>query len=75
MNYICNQVLPILNDIAGMEEGTDAKLDVLKLLAEICEHNGFTADEVKMPLENVFKRLLVLPSFLYVQIYLMTSVT
>ena len=59
MKYMCNHVLPVLSDLANIEEGMDSKLDMLKLLAEICENNGLSSDEVKEPLGHVYHRLIV----------------
>ena len=59
VKYICSHVLPVLSDLANVEEGTDSKLDMLKLLAEISENNGLTSEEVKEPLDQVFQRLTV----------------
>ena len=59
VRYLCNNVLPVLSNLANVEEGGDSKLDMLKLLAEICENNGLSADEVKEPLGNVYTRLIV----------------
>lgn len=59
MKYLCNNVLPVLSDLANIEEGMDSKLDMLKLLAEICENNGLTNEEVKEPLEHIYTRLTV----------------
>lgn len=57
VKYMCNHVLPVLSDLANIEEGMDSKLDMLKLLAEICENNGLSSDEVKEPLGHVYHRL------------------
>ena len=59
VKYICSNVLPVLSNLANVEEGIDSKLDMLKLLAEICENNGLTSEEVKEPLGHVFERLTV----------------
>lgn len=59
VTYICNNVLPGLSDMASPEEGVDNKLDMLKLLAEISDFNGFSQEEVQTPLSNVFTRLIV----------------
>ena len=59
VRYLCNNVVPVLSNLANVEEGVDSKLDMLKLLAEICENNGFSSEEVKEPLGNVYSRLIV----------------
>ena len=57
--YLCNNVLPVLSNLANVDEGGDSKLDMLKLLAEICENNGLSSEEVKEPLGIVYTRLIV----------------
>lgn len=52
-------MLPGFTELAAPEEGVDIKLDMLKLLAEISEHNGFNQEEVQTPLKNVYERLIV----------------
>ena len=65
LSYICNHVLPGLGRMSPPVDGVDVKLDMLKLLAEISEHNGFTPEDCKMPLQNVFERLIVSTFFLH----------
>jgi len=56
---MCNNALPGLESMASPEEGSDVRLDMLKMLAEISDYNGMTQDECKLPLENVFNALVV----------------
>lgn len=63
--YICNNVLPGLQQMTSPEEGVDIKLDILKLLAEISEYNGLTQDEAAKPLANVFNTLIVSTLIVY----------
>ncbi|KAL4225441.1 Apoptosis inhibitor 5 [Mactra antiquata] len=58
VTYVCNNVLPGFSGLAAPEEGVDIKLDMLKLLAEISEFNGFNQEDVQLPLSNVFERLI-----------------
>ena len=56
-SYIVERVLPILEEINGEETG-DLKLDLLKILAEICTHK--ISDEIlQLSLEPIFTKLLV----------------
>lgn len=57
VTYICNNVLPVLNQMASADENVDCKLEMLKLLAEISEFNGYSQEEVQKPLRNVYERL------------------
>lgn len=58
VTFICTKVLPALGKFTSPEEGHDSRLDMLKSLAEICPFNGYTAEEVKASLEEVFTCLL-----------------
>lgn len=52
-------MLPGLSAMATPDDGVDNKLDMLKLLAEISDFNGFTQEDVQKPLNNVFTCLVV----------------
>ncbi|XP_060568151.1 apoptosis inhibitor 5-like [Ruditapes philippinarum] len=58
VNYMCNNVLPGLSSMSNPEDRVDNKLDMLKLLAEISDFNGFSQEDVLKPLSHVFTRLI-----------------
>ena len=58
MGYICDNVLPHLDQLASPEEGVNGKLELLKLLAETSEFTG-DLENLEQRLQNLYDCLIV----------------
>ncbi|XP_061175441.1 apoptosis inhibitor 5-like [Saccostrea echinata] len=57
VGYICDHVLPHLEELASPEEGVNGKLEMLKLLAEISEFAG-DLENLEQRLQNLYDCLI-----------------
>ncbi|XP_013779742.1 apoptosis inhibitor 5-like [Limulus polyphemus] len=62
VQYVCNQVVPVLGNLPTIEEGVDVTLELLKLLADMSP-SAVNVEENQKCLEIVFNKLLVLCLF------------
>lgn len=58
VGYICDNVLPHLDQLASPEEGVNGKLELLKLLAETSEFTG-DLENLEQRLQNLYDCLIV----------------
>lgn len=56
--YLVEKILPVLEETCSNEESSELKLDIYKILAEICAHK-ISDETLHMSLEAIFSRLLV----------------
>ena len=56
--YLVEKILPVLEETCSDEESSELKLDIYKILAEICAHK-ISDETLHMSLETIFSRLLV----------------
>ncbi|XP_076328745.1 apoptosis inhibitor 5-like isoform X2 [Tachypleus tridentatus] len=57
VQYVCNQVVPVLGNLPTIEEGVDVTLELLKLLADMSP-SAVNMEENQKCLEIVFNKLL-----------------
>ena len=58
MGYICDNVLPVLNQLARPSPDVNPELEILRLFAEISEFCG-ELDKAEERMEKLFNRLTV----------------
>lgn len=62
VNFFCDHVLACWKDITSPEGGTDSKLELLKIFAEITEHCG-DLENIQDKVNSVYDLLMV--SFIF----------
>lgn len=58
VGYICDNVLPHIDQLASPEDGVNGKLELLKLMAEISEFTG-ELEDLEQRLKNLYDCLIV----------------
>ena len=61
-----DKILPVIEDIGNGEENGEPKLDVYKILAEICAHR-ISDEALHLSVEPIFTKLLVRITDIYFQ--------
>ena len=56
--YLMEKILPVVEDICSDEESGALKLDIYKMLAEICSHK-ISDENLHLSVEPIFNKLLV----------------
>ena len=56
--YLFEKILPVIEETCSDEESSERKLDIYKILAEICTHK-ISDETLHLSLEPIFSRLLV----------------
>ncbi|XP_028413082.1 LOW QUALITY PROTEIN: apoptosis inhibitor 5-like [Dendronephthya gigantea] len=56
--YLLEKILPVVEDVCGGEESGDLKLDIYKMLAEICPHK-ISDENLHLSVEPIFNKLLL----------------
>lgn len=58
VGYLCDNVLPHIDQLASPEDGVNGKLELLKLMAEISEFTG-ELEDLEQRLKNLYDCLIV----------------
>lgn len=61
---MCDQVIPVMSELACVDEGTNVQLEMLKLFAEISEFAG-ELEDIEERVERVYEKLIVSNDFLF----------
>lgn len=62
---MCDQVIPVMSELACVDEGTNVQLEMLKLFAEISEFAG-ELEDIEERVERVYEKLIVSNDFYFV---------
>lgn len=57
VGYMCDQVIPVLSDLASVDGGSNVQLEMLKLFAEISEFPG-ELEDIEERVERVYEKLI-----------------
>ncbi|CAE1231331.1 Apoptosis inhibitor 5,Apoptosis inhibitor 5 homolog,Apoptosis inhibitor 5-B,Apoptosis inhibitor 5-A [Acanthosepion pharaonis] len=57
VGYMCDQVIPVMSELACVDEGTNVQLEMLKLFAEISEFAG-ELEDIEERVERVYEKLI-----------------
>ena len=55
---MCDQVIPVMSELASVDEGSNVQLEMLKLFAEISEFAG-ELEDIEERVERVYEKLIV----------------